>query len=237
MALSSKEISVNPRKFVLSIGETLAPLADEKKARLMQAYMRDQFEFLGISTPQRRSATMPLLRMQSCASGDALIDIAQLLWMLPQREYQYVAIDLLAHHWKTLSVNHLADLLHLVQQRSWWDCVDGLAGVAGDVIRAACARDPKVQETMDAALCQPDMWVRRVAMLHQLGWRSDTDASRLFSYARKLSSEPDFFIRKAIGWALRDYARHDPQAIREFILQAQTQLSPLSVREAMKHLT
>lgn len=236
MASSSKAIAVSPAKFVLSIRDTLAPLADEKKARLMQAYMRDQFEFLGISTPQRRIATMPLLRMQSSASGDALIDIAKSLWMLPQREYQYVAIDLLARHWKALSMSHLDDLLQLVQQRSWWDCVDGLAGVAGDVIRAARAHDPTVQKAMDAALRHPDMWVRRVAMLHQLGWRADTDAARLYSYARELSSEPDFFIRKAIGWALRDYARHDPQAIREFILQARAQLSPLSVREAMKHL-
>jgi 3-methyladenine DNA glycosylase AlkD len=89
---------------------------------------------------------------------------------------------------------------------------------------------------MDVALRHPNMWVRRVAMLHQLGWRAETDTSRLFFYASELAAEPDFFIRKAIGWALRDYARHDPQAVRSFLQDARDRFSPLSIREAAKHL-
>ena len=152
---------------------------------------------------------------------------------MPEREYQYVAIDLLAKYEKKLSTEHLPALLALVQQKSWWDSVDGLAGVVGDVVR----REPELgQAQMDEALHHPNLWVRRVAMLHQLGWRAQVDAQRLFAYALHLAPEKDFFIRKAIGWALRDYARHDPQAVRGFLDAQGEKLSLLSVREAAKHL-
>jgi 3-methyladenine DNA glycosylase AlkD len=80
------------------------------------------------------------------------------------------------------------------------------------------------------------MWVRRIALLHQLGWRDKTDRDRLFSYTLMRAHEKEFFIQKAIGWALRDYARHAPQAVREFISAEKGSLSPLSYREANKHL-
>lgn len=89
---------------------------------------------------------------------------------------------------------------------------------------------------MDAALEHEFLWVRRIAMLHQLGWREHTDEARLFGYARSLASESDFFIRKAIGWALRDYARHAPEAVSGFLSASRDLISPLTVREASKHL-
>jgi 3-methyladenine DNA glycosylase AlkD len=226
--------AVTPEQFVNLIRDALAPLADAQRAAAMQAYMRGQFEFLGVATPQRRSVTMPLLRLQ--CGADELVELARTLWVLPQREYQYVAIDMLARNWKALAMRHVDDLLALTQQGSWWDSVDGLAGIVGDLTRTAREGDRGAQRAMDAALRHPDMWVRRVAMLHQLGWRTETDASRLFSYAIELAAEPDFFIRKAIGWALRDYARHDPQAVRSFLQDARNRLSALSMREAAKHL-
>jgi 3-methyladenine DNA glycosylase AlkD len=80
------------------------------------------------------------------------------------------------------------------------------------------------------------MWVRRIAMLHQLAWRDRVDAQRLFSYALELSDENEFFIQKAIGWALRDYAWHQPETVREFILSEKSRLPPLSFREANRNL-
>ena len=225
---------MKPNSFVDSISGVLAPLADAKRATEMKAYMRGQFEFLGIATPARRKVTAQLIRQEF--SPKELIGSARGLWSLPQREYQYVAVDLLAGHWKTLSLTHVADLLALSQIASWWDSVDGLAGVVGDVVKAASHRDRASQRTMDAALEHGEKWVRRIAMLHQLGWRAGTDVSRLFAYALKLSPETDFFIRKAIGWALRDYARHDPEAVRAFLTLTRNQLSSLSLREASKHL-
>jgi 3-methyladenine DNA glycosylase AlkD len=89
---------------------------------------------------------------------------------------------------------------------------------------------------MDRWLSHSNLWVRRVAMLHQLGWKAQTDEARLLRYALALAPETDFFIRKAIGWALRDHARTRPEAVRAFLLQHAQRLSGLTRREAGKHL-
>jgi 3-methyladenine DNA glycosylase AlkD len=221
-------------RFVLSVREALTPLADAQRAAEMRKYMRDQFEFLGIGSVPRRKATAALLRDKR--SPNELIASASRLWKLPQREYQYIAMDLLGKHRKVFTMKHVEDLLALAQQNSWWDTVDGLADIVGDVIRTTRKTNVNAQKKMDAALRHKNMWVRRIAMLHQLGWGKETDVSRLFDYALELAPETDFFIRKAIGWALRDYARHAPEDVLEFLVLNQDSLSPLTVREAAKHL-
>ena len=219
--------------FIQQVQTCLLPLRDAARALPMQAYMKHHFPFLGIPTPARRAACLPLLRTLREADAETLLTFAQALWAMPEREYQYVAIDLLAKYEKKLSLTALPSLLALVQEKSWWDSVDGLAGVVGDVVR----RSPEAgQGLMDDALHHPNLWVRRVVMLHQLGWRASADPQRLFRYVLHLAPEKDFFIRKAIGWALRDYARHDPQAVKAFLAEHGAQLAPLSVREAGKHL-
>lgn len=218
---------------VAAVRSVLAPLADAARAPAMRAYMRDQFDFLGVATPARRAAVQPILRSLRGAGAETLLACADSLWALPQREYQYVAIDLLARHRKQLATPQLEALFALAQRKAWWDSVDGLAGVVGDLVRADRAA---AQPRMDAALAHPDLWLRRIAMLHQLGWRGDTDVRRLFAYADRLAAEPDFFLRKAIGWALRDYARHDPAAVRGYLAARAGTLSPLTLREAAKHL-
>jgi 3-methyladenine DNA glycosylase AlkD len=155
---------------------------------------------------------------------------------MPERDYQYVAVDLLAYHSRKLTPAHLPALFALVQKKSWWDTVDALAGVIGKVLKSACANDPAAQCVMDKALRSTNLWVRRVAIIHQLGWRNQTDSKRLFAYAITCAAEKDFFIRKAIGWALRDYARHAPGEVRRFLCANRSRLSALSVREAEKHI-
>lgn len=216
--------------------DILEPLADADRAAPMRAYMKDHFEYLGIGTAQRRAAVTPLLRSLKGISGDEMLSIANELWLLPRREYQYVALDLLARYWKNLGLVHIDPLLALVQQRSWWDTVDALASVAGDVLRVGRSEDPACQRRMDLALADANLWVRRVAMLHQNGWRAETDTRRLFAYALQLAPETDFFIRKAIGWALRDFAHHDPAQVGAFLRAEAHRFSGLTVREAGKHL-
>ncbi len=202
----------------------------------MQAYMKHRFVFLGIPTPQRRALSQPLLRAFQPDSGAQLVDAAWALWRLPQREYHYVALDLLARYYRLLDLNGLEVLLLLAQENSWWDSVDGVAGVVGDVIGRHHPADQRFRQRMDQAIRDPDMWVRRIAMLHQKRWKTATDAACLFAYARLLAHESEFFIRKAIGWALREYAHHDAQAVRAFLREMDGKLSPLSVREAGKHI-
>lgn len=210
--------------------QALLAIADPARAPAMRAYMRDQFEFLGIATPLRRAAIGPLLRELRGTPATELLELATRLWQLPQREFQYCAIDLLAAHWKVLQHSDWPALQALALQKSWWDTVDGLAGVLGDVLRFG-------HEGMDQALRHNNFWIRRIALLHQLGWRGKTDETRLFDYSLALSHENEFFIQKAIGWALRDYARHAPDNVSRFIVENKSRLSPLSFREAAKHLS
>jgi 3-methyladenine DNA glycosylase AlkD len=174
--------------------------------------------------------------MKFTGSADELLALAEALWRLPEREFRYAAIDLLSKHHKRLDVSALPRILQLVQTDPWWDTVDGLAGVVGDILLRAKASQPDAQRHMDACLVHPHLWVRRVAMLHQLGWREQTDPERLLRYALTLAPEKDFFIRKAIGWALRDHARTQPDAVRDFLARHADQLSGLTRREAGKHL-
>jgi 3-methyladenine DNA glycosylase AlkD len=215
--------------FRIALDTALHSVAAPTRAPAMRAYMREKFDFLGIGTPARRQAAKALLKQLKGSGADNLLQYTRALWELPQREYQYVAIDLLAMHWKELEAQHIPALLALAQQKSWWDSVDGLAAVIGDILRYR-------HDEMDAALAHDNMWVRRIALLHQLGWRHKVDVERLFSYSLSLAHEKEFFIQKAIGWALRDYARHNPLEVWEFTSAQEKQLSALSYREARKHL-
>jgi 3-methyladenine DNA glycosylase AlkD len=213
----------------------LEAVADPTRAAPMQAYMRDQFIFLGVAAPQRRLAARGLLAGLKDVGADGLLEHAQLLWQQPLREYQHVALDMLDMHRHQLGVGHIPALLALARQRAWWDSVDGMAGIVGEVLQAELRRGGDGHAHMVPALQHEDFWLRRIAMLHQLGWRADTDAAWLFGAALALAHEDEFFIRKAIGWALRDYARHAPEAVTAFASAHRQQLSALSYREALKH--
>jgi 3-methyladenine DNA glycosylase AlkD len=219
-----------------SFQQQLSKLAQPQKAQAMAAYMKHQFAFLGVATPARRQACKPLIKELKGCTAAQLFSLAEQLWTLPEREYQYLAIDLLAQHYRQFSMQDIPQLLQLVQNKSWWDSVDALAGVIGDVLFAQRGAQADCQTCMDAALRHPNFWLRRVALLHQLGWREATDVTRLFAYAKTVASEKEFFIRKAIGWALRDYAWHDPAAVQRFLEAERAHLSSLSYREASKNL-
>ena len=220
---------------VQQIEAALRPLADAVQAVPMRAYMLDQFAFLGIRATPRRQALRGLPRLKTWTAPE-LLALAESLWELPEREFQYVAGDLLSIHHKQLDLDSLPRLLQLVQRKSWWDTVDGLAGVVGDVVLQAQTDTRDGQSAMDACLVHSNLWVRRVAMLHQLGWKEKTDEARLLRYALTLAPETEFFIRKAIGWALRDYARSKPEVVRAFLSAHAQHLSGLTRREAGKHL-
>ena len=226
---------MTPKQFVHAVEHALMPLADETKAQGMKAYLLNQFEFLGLAAPVRRAAVKEIGKVKWQSSAD-LLAAAELLWQKPEREYRYTAVDLLRQHSAQLSVNELPALQALLLQDAWWETVDGLSAVIAEVMHAAVQQKPNAAATMDVWLKHPSHWVRRSAMLHQLGWRLDTDTTRLFSYAIQLADEKEFFIRKAIGWALRDYARWNPQAVTDFLQENRNRLSGLTVREAAKHL-
>jgi 3-methyladenine DNA glycosylase AlkD len=213
---------------------TLRALADPVRAEPMRAYMQNQFAFLGLPAPVRRNALKAMPKM--ALPAPELLALAEALWRLPEREFRYTAVDLLARQHRCLDLKALPHLLQLVQRDAWWDTVDALAGVIGDVLLRAKAGQADVQQLADAWLLEPNLWLRRVAMLHQLGWRGQTDVPRLFRYALALGHEKEFFVRKAIGWALRDYAKTAPAAVQAFLERHRDRFSGLTLREAGKHL-
>ncbi len=159
--------------------------------------------------------------------------IALRCWQLPEREYHYFAVDYLRRYVSSCSSGFLPVLHHLVTTVPWWDTIDALAAhVAGPLVTA----DPALAHAMDRWIDDDNLWVARTALLHQLRYKEATDTDRLFGYCLRRADHPDFFIRKAIGWALREYAKTDPTAVRDFVEGARTRLSPLSVREALKNL-
>ena len=204
------------------------------RAADMSAYMRSQFAFVGLPTPLRRELARPLTHARHDRA--TLLSIAHQLYSLPEREYRYAAIDLLARQHRQLMPDDIPTLIALVLQQPWWDTVDSLSGVIGDILLAQTLRGDRAVPRIEAALLAPSFWERRIAMLHQLGWKQHTDPERLWRYALHLAPEGEFFIRKAIGWALRDYARTAPEAVSAFLLAHRAQLSALTVREAGKHL-
>ncbi|WP_406448113.1 DNA alkylation repair protein [Streptomyces sp. NBC_00876] len=207
--------------------------ADPVRARSAAAYMKDVAPFLGIPTPRRRALSRSVLEGTQRPDEADCAAIALRRWALPEREYQYFAADYLRRHAARCSAGFVPVLRHLVSTVSWWDTVDVLAAhVAGPLVAA----DPALRQTMDEWIEDDDLWIARTALLHQLRFKEATDTRRLFAYCLRRADHPDFFIRKAIGWCLREYAKTDPQAVREFVDGARDRLAPLSVREATKHL-
>jgi 3-methyladenine DNA glycosylase AlkD len=212
---------------------TYAAAADPRRAGEMRAYMKDIAPFLGLTTPDRRALSRTVLDGTPLPDEADCTAVALRCWRLPEREYQYFAVDFLRRYVRRLSSGFLPVARHLVSTVPWWDTVDALAA---HVVGGLVAADPKLKSDMDSWIEDDDLWVARTALLHQLRYKDTTDTERLFGYCVRQSGHPDFFIRKAIGWCLREYAKTDPRAVRDFVAGERDRLSPLSVREALKNI-
>ncbi|MET9881588.1 DNA alkylation repair protein [Streptomyces sp. NPDC006430] len=211
---------------------TYGAAADPRQARPMAAYMKDAAPFLGLRTPLRRELSQAVTgRTPKPAEAD-LTALVLRCWELPEREYHYFAVDYLRRHVTVCSSGFLPVVRHVIVTVPWWDTVDLLAVHAVGPLVAA---DPGLTAVMDEWSRDEDLWLVRSALLHQLRYKSATDSERLFAYCRRQSGHPDFFVRKAIGWALREYAKTDAEAVRAFVAAHRDALSPLSVREALKN--
>lgn len=225
---------MNSSQFVSQAVQALAAHADANRSLEMKAYLRGQFDFFGIQTPTRRLICKQLPPLPK--DTKFLMEVAKHLWRRPERECRYVACDILAKHAKLFSLEDLPSFKELLQTDSWWETVDSLSGAIGDIVLNEHHQGRSSQKVMDRWLKDPDYWVRRSAMIHQLGWRLETDTDRLSYYALTLSSETEFFIRKAIGWAFRDYAKWDPEFVRKFFNKNSQLFSNLTIREATKNI-
>ncbi|MFF5292281.1 DNA alkylation repair protein [Paractinoplanes globisporus] len=205
---------------------------DPERAVAMAAYMRDQFEYFGLPAPTVRAVERAAFADLPGPTADDLAAVALSCWERDEREFQYAACDYLRKHVAAADARFLPVARTLITTKSWWDTVDPLATrFVGDLVSA----HPELVEVMDAWSTDDNMWLIRTAILFQLHYGAATDTDRLFRYCTVQAGHRDFFVRKAIGWALRHYARTDPSEVRAFVTETPS-LSPLSRKEAMKHL-
>jgi 3-methyladenine DNA glycosylase AlkD len=215
------------------LDEAYRSAADPVRADAQSAYMRNQFSYVGIMMPALRVLWRQALQGLEKPGEADLREAALACWGRPEREYQYFACFWLSRHAGRCSAELLPTVRTLISTKSWWDTVDPLAA---DTVGALVRHHPELSSTMDEWVVDENLWVARTAILHQLTFKQDTDADRLFDYCLRQAGHQDFFIRKAIGWALRQYARTDADAVRAFLHRSGDRLAPLSVREASKHL-
>lgn len=206
-------------------------IADPKNAVQMSKYMRDQFSFYGIQCAPRKNAEKELLHQ---AKMNKKVDwqLLDQAWNDKHREMQYFVGDYLLGMQKYLTYEDLAHVEKYVRSKQWWDTIDTLMKVYGKV----GLRDSRVDQLMLKYSTDPDFWVRRVAIEHQLLRKNKMNTELLEKILVNNLGSDEFFINKAIGWALRDYSKTDPEWVRAFILKYRDQMARLSILEGSKYI-
>lgn len=188
--------------------------------------------FHGIKTPQRRALLKEHIARHGPVPLDELPHIARSAFACREREMHQVAVDLLMANARKLGPEHLPLLEELITTKSWWDTVDALAvHVVGVILKR---HRKEVSKWNKRWVTSKDLWLNRTAILFQNRWKADTDRDLLFANIERHAAHPDFFIRKAIGWALRELGGTDPATVRSFVRSHR--LSPLSEREALRKI-
>ena len=200
----------------------------------MAAYMKTSMPFYGVPKPAREEIARALKQRFPITNRKDYERAVLGLWKLPHREEKYFAIDV-ARMWRDFIVPESMPLYRrLIQEGAWWDTVDE---VAAHLVGAVLLANRKViAPMMDRWIDDTDLWIRRTAIISQLKHKDKTDHVRLFRYSLAQAAEKEFFIRKAIGWALRQYAYSAPERVRDFITRNRARLSPLTYREASRVL-
>jgi 3-methyladenine DNA glycosylase AlkD len=214
----------------------LRACADPERAAPMRAYMKSVMPYLGVRLPQVREVCRPLLAEGPNLDRDTWEAVVRELYDgAAYREERYAALVVVRHrrYERFLRATAMPLLEHLVRVGAWWDLVDEVSHGVGHVLIAdRTATTPTIR-----SWCRdPDLWIRRSAIICQVGHGDRTGRVLLSAAVEANLDGRDFFIRKAIGWALRDLARTDPDFVRSFVTTHGERLAPLSRREALKHL-
>ena len=205
---------------------------NQEKAAGAFAYMKEIAPFIGITAPDRRRLTKEAWKSLRAPTSDELGKAALALMQLPQREYHYAAYDLIETWIDTTDDYFLAEHVErLLITTPWWDTVDGLVNAA---VSPLCYRYDAT-EIIDDWSNSGNTWLIRAAIGHQRGWKRDTDIERVFEICDQHWPNQEFFIAKAIGWALRDITRIDKRSVQRFLKQHHTK-NTVAAREALRGL-
>ncbi len=212
----------------------LAERANPAKAEGMAAYMKTEMPFYGVQKPGRTEILRHLKAEFAPRDRVSYTEVVTALWELPHREEKYLAQAVAIEFAEYIVPDSLPLYRRFIVEGAWWDFVDE---TATHLIRELVLGYPdEVWPVVDTWVNDENMWLRRAAIICQVGAKDRTDADRLFAFCRSRLEEKEFFIRKAIGWVLRDYAKTDAQAVAYFVNEHRDELSGISFREATKHI-
>ncbi|MGI6576430.1 MAG: DNA alkylation repair protein [bacterium] len=205
---------------------------NEEQAVPMAKYMQNNFSFLGIKNPARKILMREFYKESGILREAFQEDFVLALWEQIEREYQYAALDYIGRSLKKINKNHLPLMEKLIITKSWWDTVDMLAQ---HPVGTIAHKYPEViPETITGWAYGINIWLQRSAILFQLKYKKMTNEQLLYMFIKQNSRSKEFFIQKAIGWALREYSKTNPQSVKQFI--ANNELPKLSVREGSKYI-
>lgn len=206
--------------------------SNPERAISMSKYMKDQFSFYGITAADRKNLYKDFLKTEKKQDSIDWKFIDQ-CYADDHHEFQYLAYEYLLVMKKQLSFEDISLVKDLVMKKSWWDTVDFLAQVVGNIV----LKDSLVDEEMLAWSREENIWVQRIAILYQLRFKEKTNTTQLEQILLNCVGTNEFFINKAIGWALREYSKTNPDWVRDFLEKYQEQMANLSIREASKYLS
>ncbi|RKS94031.1 DNA-7-methylguanine glycosylase [Flavobacterium limicola] len=219
--------------FILALENVFEANQNPENAFAMTKYMKNNFPFFGIKTEERRRIFKEIWKENKQEVTANARAIALELYRKQEREFQYCAIEILI---KELKGNYKKEDIQLIEKlitnNSWWDSVDTISKyILGEYLREFPLETENVIIRFSNST---NMWLNRSAILFQLGYKQKTSADLLFSECLKHSHSKEFFIQKAIGWALREYAKSNPEDVQEFVKT--NTLKPLSKKEALKNM-
>lgn len=223
---------LTPSEYYTLVRETFRTHGNPEIAQGQMAYMRNQFDFFGLKMPQWTALTKVIHRHHGIPEGEALNNLLRLCFADEHREMHYFGIETMEKALKKQPAGCIDFLEELILTRSWWDSVDWISKLVGNHFRRYPAL---IMPVTGRWMASGNFWLQRVCLIFQLTYKEKTDAALLFEYVRRLAGSKEFFLQKGAGWALRQYAKTDPDAVAAFV--AQHQLAPLTRREALKHIS
>ena len=204
---------------------------NEEQAQKMSKYMLNKFEYIGIKTPERREIFKNFFKEYK---NEEKIDweFVNKCWENKYREFQYIAADYLKNMKDKLTIDDIPKFKRLILEKSWWDTIDNLDMTIG----ALALKDSNVNKILLEWSLDENIWLRRIAIDHQLLRKDKTNTELLSKILKNNLGQTEFFINKAIGWALRDYSKTNPEWVRNFIEENRENMAKLSIKEASKYL-
>jgi len=206
--------------------------ADQANGTQMQKYMKDKFAFYGINSPLRKEIYTVHKNQYGLIPETKTTEIVRWCWEAPEREYQYFAMEFLGKKKKKVHPEIMELYELMITKKSWWDTVDF---IAAHLVGSYFKQYPEcIDDLTNKWMTSGNMWLQRTCLLYQLKYKSETDVKLLESFINDLAPSKEFFIRKAIGWALREYSKTDAGFVIQYVKDHS--LSGLSEKEALKWL-